>query len=128
MIPITIISITIIFSYMYINAGIITFPNFKTTEKISWIENNEFEIKNGDKIKKFTIKGVNLGLSLPGTYPTERAIDKKTYLKWFNQIEELGANTIKLYTIADDEFYEALYEYNKNNKRKSIVSNARCVD
>ena len=116
MILIPIILITVFFSYTYINAGIITFPKFKTTEKISWIENNKFVVKNGNKIEKFTIKGVNLGLSLPGTYPTERSIDKKTYLKWFKQIEELGANTIKLYTIADDEFYEALYEYNKANK------------
>lgn len=116
MIFIPIILITVFFSYTYINAGIITFPKFKTTEKISWIENNKFVVKKGNKIEKFTIKGVNLGLSLPGTYPTERAIDKKTYLKWFKQIEKLGANTIKLYTIADDEFYAALYEYNKSNK------------
>lgn len=120
MMLIPIISIAILFSYVYINAGVVTFPKFKTTEKISWIENNQFIVKKENSTKKFTIKGVNLGLSLPGTYPTERAIDKKTYLKWFNQIEKLGANTIKLYTIADDEFYEALYEYNKNNKENPL--------
>lgn len=110
---ISIILIIILFSYIYVGT---TIPRFKTTEKISWIENNQFVVKKGKTTESIYIKGVNLGLSLPGTYPTERAIDKKTYLKWFEQIEELGANTIKLYTIADDEFYEALYEYNKTNK------------
>ena len=37
---------------------------------------------------------------------------QETYLRWFEQIQELGANTIRVYTILHDDFYNAFYEYN----------------
>lgn len=117
---IILVAMVLVGGNIYLNAGLTIIPKFKNIEKISWIENNQFIVNEGNNTKKFTIKGVNLGLSLPGTFPTERAIDKKTYLKWFEQIEELGANTIKIYTIADDEFYAALYEYNEINKENPL--------
>ena len=60
----------------------------------------------------FEIRGVNLGVGLPGEWATDYAIDEETYLRWFGYIQELGANTIRVYTLLQDDFYNAFYEYN----------------
>jgi hypothetical protein len=60
----------------------------------------------------FEIRGVNLGVGLPGEWATDYAIDQETYLRWFGWIQEMGANTIRVYTILHDDFYNAFYQYN----------------
>ncbi len=67
--------------------------------------------------KKFFVKGVNIGLGLPGCLPGEYAVKKGTYLKWFQQITELGANTVRVYAILPPDFYEALYRFNTSENR-----------
>ena len=52
----------------------------------------------------FEIRGVNMGVGLPGEWATDYAIDQETYLRWFAYIQELGANTIRVYTILQDDF------------------------
>lgn len=63
--------------------------------------------ENGEK--PFQIRGVNLGSGIPAEWATDFAIEKDTYLRWFAQIQELGANVIRVYTIQADQFYEAFY-------------------
>ncbi|MDD6189051.1 MAG: hypothetical protein PUB32_05665 [Clostridiales bacterium] len=78
----------------------------------------------GDKIyqlsdsgyETFAIKGVNLGSGEPGEWSTDFAIDKETYLRWFAEMQEMGANTVRIYTIQSDDFYEAFYEYNNGRE------------
>lgn len=78
----------------------------------------------GDKIyrltdtgcQEFEVRGVNLGSGEPGEWSTDFAIDKDTYLRWFAQMQEMGANTVRVYTIQADDFYEAFYEYNKDRE------------
>ena len=60
----------------------------------------------------FEIRGVNMGVGIPGEWATDYAIDKETYLRWFQYIQDMGANTIRVYTILHDDFYNAFYEYN----------------
>jgi hypothetical protein len=60
----------------------------------------------------FFVKGVNLGAAIPGHDPGELAISKSDYLRWFLMIAEMGANTIRIYTIQNPVFYEAIVEYN----------------
>ena len=60
----------------------------------------------------FEIRGVNLGMSIPGEWATDYAIDGDTYTRWFEQIQAMGANTIRVYTILQDDFYDAFYAYN----------------
>jgi len=62
----------------------------------------------------FEIRGVDMGVGIPGKWATDYAIDKEMYLRWFEQIQELGANTIRVYTILQEDFYNAFYEYNKD--------------
>ena len=58
----------------------------------------------------FEIRGVDLGAGVPGHWATDYAVDKETYLRWFRQIQELGANTIRVYITLHDDFYNAFYE------------------
>lgn len=64
--------------------------------------------------RKFFVKGVNIGVGLPGHFPGEFAVKKGTYLKWFKQISELGANAVRVYTILPPDFYEGLYQFNSS--------------
>jgi len=73
-----------------------------------------------DGKKEFEIRGVNMGSGIPGEWSTDFAIDKETYLRWFEQIQAMGANVLRIYTIQADEFYEAFYEYNRNRENRSI--------
>lgn len=57
--------------------------------------------------------GVNVGLGLPGYQPGSVAIDERTYLKWFKQIQDLGSNCIRVYTLQAPGFYQALYNFNR---------------
>ena len=67
--------------------------------------------------KKFFVKGVNIGLGLPGNFPGEYAVKKKTYQNWFAQISELGANAVRVYTILPPDFYEALSLFNAAGRK-----------
>lgn len=58
---------------------------------------------------------MNLGSGEPGEWSTDFSIDKETYKRWFQYIKEMGANTIRVYTVQNDTFYNAFYEYNQEN-------------
>ena len=64
---------------------------------------------------RFFMKGVNIGLALPGKYFTEFPEDKNVYLGWFQKISDLNINTIRVYTLLPPVFYQALYQFNLNN-------------
>ncbi len=68
----------------------------------------------------FEIRGVDMGVGIPGEWATDFAIDKETYLRWFGYIHELGANTIRVYTILHDDFYNAFYEYNSQRVEQGL--------
>ena len=78
-------------------------------------QGKEILLDTGSGMEPFEIRGVDMGVGIPGYFSTEFAIDKETYLRWFGLIQEMGANTIRVYTILEPDFYEAVYEYNKEN-------------
>ncbi|MFC4320378.1 hypothetical protein [Litchfieldia salsa] len=81
-------------------------------EIIGQVGKDYLQIYKDGKWDDFLIKGVNLGMAKPGTWPGEGAITKTEYSRWFEQIGEMGANAIRVYTIHPPSFYEALLEYN----------------
>lgn len=89
-------------------------PNAPITASMTTDHDTIYMEKDGKKVP-FEIRGVNMGVGIPGEWATDFAIDKETYLRWFQWIQEMGANTIRVYTILHTDFYEAFYEYNKDN-------------
>nr|WP_299743289.1 hypothetical protein [uncultured Rossellomorea sp.] len=71
------------------------------------------QVKKDGKWEDLLIKGVNMGIARPGSFPGETAISKEEYLRWFKQIGGMNANSLRIYTIHPPEFYEAFYEYNQ---------------
>lgn len=78
-------------------------------------EEKRIQIDTGDGWEDFEIRGVDMGIGIPGHFATDYAIDKQTYLRWFKFIKDMGANTVRVYILQSPSFYEALYEYNHDN-------------
>ncbi|WP_157600481.1 T9SS type A sorting domain-containing protein [Rufibacter sp. DG15C] len=75
---------------------------------------------NGEQYVPLFIKGVNLGVAVPGTYPSELAATRAQYGRWFKMIQEAGFNTIRLYTLHHPRFYEVLDSFNTANPQRPL--------
>ena len=64
-------------------------------------------VYNGEEFEDLYVKGVNIGLGKPGYFPGEAAITKEEYARWFQEIGEMNANCIRVYTLQTPAFYEA---------------------
>lgn len=95
-------------------------PNKPITSFTS-VNGKEILVDTGNGFTPFEIKGVDMGVGIPGHYSTEYAIDKETYLRWFQMIQDMGANTIRVYTILSSDFYEAVYEFNTTHPEPIYV-------
>ena len=58
------------------------------------------------------LKGVDVSASIPGQPASMFAAKESDYLRWLELIGEMGANTIRVYTLMDADFYNAFYTYN----------------
>lgn len=85
---------------------------------IAKVDSKSFYFYNDGQWKKEFIKGVNMGVGVPGRFPGEMAITRNEYLRWFNYIGEMNANTLRVYTILSPVFYDTFYEYNQTAKNK----------
>ena len=56
--------------------------------------------------------GVNLGVGVPGTHPGELAPSADQYRRWFQQMEDAGIDSIRVYTLHYPRFYEELLDHN----------------
>lgn len=63
----------------------------------------------------FTVRGVDVLSTVPGSYASTYAPEKADYLRWLEQIGAMGANTVRVCILMDADFYDALYEYNTEN-------------
>lgn len=86
--------------------------NLGTTKFATKVGDDKFQIYQNGTWEDITIKGVNMGIAKPGSFPGEVAITKDEYRRWFEYIGEMNANAIRVYTLHPPEFYEAFYEYN----------------
>ncbi|MEG2678727.1 MAG: hypothetical protein RR949_02240, partial [Oscillospiraceae bacterium] len=85
-------------------------------------------LDGGTGMEPFEIRGVDMGVGIPGHFATDYAIDKATYLRWFRQIQDMGANCVRVYTILQDDFYEAVWEYNHENETPLYFIHGLWVD
>ncbi|MCX5800733.1 MAG: polysaccharide deacetylase family protein [Candidatus Eisenbacteria bacterium] len=79
-----------------------------------------FEVLEQGRWKPLFFKGVNLGSAPPGKFPGEFAISKKQYVHWLDEVSELGANAIRVYTLHPPALYEALLEHNGRADSRKI--------
>lgn len=78
---------------------------------------SQLQILSGGQFEPFVVKGVVLESAKPGAFSTDFTVSREEYLRWFRQIQEMGANTVRIQTILNDTFYNAFYEYNTKNEQ-----------
>jgi hypothetical protein len=64
--------------------------------------------------------GVNLGATLPGTFPGELAPARRDYDRWLAGMGELGVRLLRVYTILPPQFYAALAAHNEAHATRPI--------
>lgn len=111
-----IILVLLLFDWLHFHEGLyLDFGGEDPVETFMKADSEEIYMERDGKYRPFEIKGVNLGSGIPGEWATSFSIDGETYKRWFGYIQKMGANTIRVYTIQNDTFYNAFYEYNKDN-------------
>jgi tetratricopeptide (TPR) repeat protein len=70
--------------------------------------------------RELYVKGVNFGVALPGRFPSEFPQERSTYLEWLESVSEMGANTVRLYTLLPPTFYDALADHNRRHPRRRL--------
>ncbi|MBO2944589.1 family 2 glycosyl transferase [Paenibacillus sp. F411] len=83
---------------------------------VSKVENGSFHVRTNTGWEPFFVKGVNIGAGKPGAFPGELAITYEEYLRWFQYISDMNANTIRVYTTLRPQFYNALLDFNQSNE------------
>jgi len=107
---------------LFFITAILSFSHTALSQSIPYSTNeNYLTIWNGTHYIPFFIKGTNLGVAVPGTFPGELAATKSDYQRWFSQIKEAGFNCIRLYTLHYPRFYETLHEYNQANSQNPLL-------
>ncbi len=84
------------------------------------VDETHITVWNGDYYSPLFIKGVNLGVAVPGTFPGELAATSQDYARWFQMIRDAGFNTIRLYTLHYPRFYEELMRFNEANPNSPL--------
>ena len=92
-------------------------PPVEDIRYIAKIDGRDFLINSAGHWQKKFLKGVNMGVGKPGTFPGEYAITKAEYLRWFQNISDMNAEVIRVYTTQKPEFYDALHEFNHTAKK-----------
>lgn len=110
-----ILALLLAFDFAYYNLGWYIAFGEKQPETFIKTEDESILIKQDGEFINYEIKGVNLGSGIPGKWSSEYAVDEETYFEWFKQIQEMGANTIRVYNVQSEAFYKAFYNYNQNS-------------
>jgi tetratricopeptide (TPR) repeat protein len=86
----------------------------------SRVAGERFEVRAGAAWRPLWIKGVNLGVALPGRFPAEFPADSARYAGWLDTLAGMNANTIRVYTILPPPFYRALKAWNAAHPERTL--------
>jgi hypothetical protein len=70
-------------------------------------------VREGPGYRPIFLRGVNLGVGIPGTQPGELAASGDQYRRWLARMSEIGLNAVRVYTLHPPRFYEALDDHNR---------------
>ncbi|WP_038046046.1 tetratricopeptide repeat protein [Thermus caliditerrae] len=84
-------------------------PPFAAREGRFWVEG-----------KPFQVRGVNLGVALPGRFPAEFPQEEALYRAWLELLSAMGANAVRTYTLLPPAFYRALLHHNLLHKDRPL--------
>jgi hypothetical protein len=79
-----------------------------------------FEVPVSGGWKTFYVKGINLGVALPGRFPAEFPTDSLVYAGWLDTIATMNANAVRVYTILPPAFYRALAAWNLAHPSRAL--------
>jgi hypothetical protein len=95
-------------------------PRPSSLQLVSRTRGQRFEISRSSGWEPFYVRGVNLGVALPGRYPSEFPADSARYAGWLDTLASMHANTIRVYTILPPVFYRALRGWNTRNPDRAL--------
>jgi tetratricopeptide (TPR) repeat protein len=84
-------------------------PPFRAEKGRFWVEG-----------KPFQVRGVNLGVALPGRFPAEFPEEVWLYRAWLELLSAMGANTVRVYTLLPPAFYRALLGHNLTHPKRPL--------
>jgi len=79
-----------------------------------------FEIRTEGGWRPFYVKGINLGVALPGHFPSDFPTDDSTYGRWLELIAGAHANAVRVYTILPPAFYRSLKAWNDAHPDRAL--------
>jgi hypothetical protein len=81
---------------------------------------DRFETRGSQGWTPFYVQGVNLGVALPGRFPSEFPVDSALYAGWLDTIAGMRANAVRVYTILPPAFYRALGGWNRTHPTRAL--------
>ncbi len=81
-------------------------------KQVSTVKDAKLAVYDGNSWETRFWSGMNLGDTLPGHAPGELAPTREDYMRWFPQMKAMNVDVLRVYTILEPEFYEALSDYN----------------
>ncbi|WCN37835.1 hypothetical protein [Aneurinibacillus uraniidurans] len=85
-------------------------------KQVSMVQGEQISVYDGKAWKPHFWAGVNLGATLPGSYPGDLAPSREDYLRWFQEMKEMNVQVVRIYTILPPVFYNTLCEFNQSQK------------
>ncbi len=70
--------------------------------------------------RPFFVRGVNIGMAMPGKYFTDFPNDVAAYVRWLTRIADMNVNTVRVYTLPPPEFYKALFIHNTEHPDRAL--------
>jgi hypothetical protein len=84
------------------------------------VKGDRLAVWDGSEHRPLFVKGMNLGVAVPGTLAGELAATREQYDRWLEQIGAAGFNSIRVYTLHYPRFFDAVAHYNQRHASAPI--------
>lgn len=72
-----------------------------------------FEVRRDGRLQPLFVRGVNIGLGVPGAIPDDFAVAPEQFARWLEQIHALGIDVIRLPILFPPALYRELLRFNE---------------